>query len=137
MIQGLIKFHAHIKLPVNSNVEGVIENIIKIKHLKERAPLLLHLLHQDDSFDVFSDVTSMLKIFLHGEGIYAKHLLQKLSIEPLLEQEETTYDFSEKVMVVRIDEHDGDNVEAPLFSWRKLWLFTGLGFFQGIAFLDP
>lgn len=39
-------------------------------------------------------------------------------------------------MVVGIDEQDGD-VEAPPFSWRKLWLFTGPGFLMSIAFLDP
>lgn len=58
--------------------------------------------------------------------------------QPLLseEQEETAYDSSEKVVVVGIDDHDGD-VEAPPFSWRKLWLFTGPGFLMSIAFLDP
>lgn len=58
--------------------------------------------------------------------------------QPLLaeEQQETAYDSAEKVVVVGIDEQDGD-VEAPPFSWRKLWLFTGPGFLMSIAFLDP
>ncbi|RDX73387.1 Metal transporter Nramp3, partial [Mucuna pruriens] len=61
--------------------------------------------------------------------------------QPLLagsgeEQEETAYDSSEKVVVVGIDEDEGD-VEAPPFSWKKLWLFTGPGFLMSIAFLDP
>ncbi|WVZ09263.1 hypothetical protein V8G54_013793 [Vigna mungo] len=58
--------------------------------------------------------------------------------QPLLaeEQQETAYDSAEKVVVVGIDEQDGD-VEAPPFSWRKLWLFTGPGFLMSIGFLDP
>ncbi|XP_027360029.1 metal transporter Nramp4 isoform X2 [Abrus precatorius] len=65
--------------------------------------------------------------------------------QPLLsdsgeDQEETAYDSSEKVVVVGVDEHEADVDEwaqAPPFSWKKLWLFTGPGFLMSIAFLDP
>ncbi|KAF7828656.1 metal transporter Nramp3-like [Senna tora] len=50
---------------------------------------------------------------------------------------ETAYDSSEKVVIVGIDESDGDGVRPPPFSWKKLWLFTGPGFLMSIAFLDP
>lgn len=56
------------------------------------------------------------------------------------QQTETSYDFSEKVAIVGIDESntdDGDWARAPPFSWKKLWLFTGPGFLMSIAFLDP
>ncbi|KAK7406494.1 hypothetical protein VNO78_08121 [Psophocarpus tetragonolobus] len=61
--------------------------------------------------------------------------------QPLLaaygeDQEESAYNSSEKVVVVGIEEEEGD-VEAAPFSWRKLWLFTGPGFLMSIAFLDP
>lgn len=66
--------------------------------------------------------------------------------EPLLineeEEEETAYDETEKVHIVRNEEED--DLEhgvgcggAPPFSWKKLWLFTGPGFLMSIAFLDP
>ncbi|XLS92412.1 hypothetical protein HN51_068420, partial [Arachis hypogaea] len=59
--------------------------------------------------------------------------------QPLLEPEEdTAYDSSEKVVVaVGVEDEYGDDVEAPPFSWKKLWLFTGPGFLMSIAFLDP
>lgn len=61
--------------------------------------------------------------------------------QPLLvsrqdEAEETAYDSSEKVVVVGIDESEGD-VDSWSFSWKKLWLFSGPGLLMSIAFLDP
>ncbi|XP_031397005.1 metal transporter Nramp3-like isoform X2 [Punica granatum] len=52
-------------------------------------------------------------------------------------EQETAYDPSEKVHVVRVDSDLSDGAAAPPFSWRKLWLFTGPGFLMSIAFLDP
>ncbi|GLJ15998.1 hypothetical protein SUGI_0264970 [Cryptomeria japonica] len=55
--------------------------------------------------------------------------------------EERAYDSSEKVRVVtegkEEEERFLDEGNAPPFSWRKLWLFTGPGFLMSIAFLDP
>lgn len=51
--------------------------------------------------------------------------------------QETAYDSSEKIVVVGIDESEGNWGEVPPFSWKKLWLFTGPGFLMSIAFLDP
>ncbi|XP_051140625.1 metal transporter Nramp3-like [Andrographis paniculata] len=54
------------------------------------------------------------------------------------EKEERAYDSTEKVHIVGVDEDSDDYAtEAPPFSWRKLWLFTGPGFLMSIAFLDP
>jgi natural resistance-associated macrophage protein len=75
-----------------------------------------------------------------------KKMPQLENNEPLLineeEEEETAYDETEKVHIVRNEEED--DLEhgvgcggAPPFSWKKLWLFTGPGFLMSIAFLDP
>nr|ABR27746.1 metal transporter NRAMP3 [Noccaea caerulescens] len=60
------------------------------------------------------------------------------------EEEETAYDETEKVHIVRDEDDNERDLEygvgcggAPPFSWRKLWLFTGPGFLMSIAFLDP
>lgn len=65
-----------------------------------------------------------------------------LAQSPHLEDDEegTSYEPSEKVHVLGFGEPDIDpenSSEAPPFSWRKLWLFTGPGFLMSIAFLDP
>ena len=52
------------------------------------------------------------------------------------EEEEKAYGSNEKI-VVQISDSDEDGDISPLFSWRKLWLFTGPGFLMSIAFLDP
>ncbi|GLT68828.1 hypothetical protein SLA2020_410260 [Shorea laevis] len=61
--------------------------------------------------------------------------------QPLLSdpevKEETAYDSTEKVHIIGITDSDLDDLRAPPFSWRKLWLFTGPGFLMSIAFLDP
>ncbi|NP_001312209.1 metal transporter Nramp3-like [Nicotiana tabacum] len=65
---------------------------------------------------------------------------QQLLANRLLDsnEEETAYDYSDKVHIIGVDEHDGEDfTEAPPFSWKKLWLFTGPGFLMSIAFLDP
>lgn len=54
------------------------------------------------------------------------------------DRDEAAYDSDEKVLIIGIDEADGDDGGAPPpFSWKKLWLFTGPGFLMSIAFLDP
>lgn len=61
---------------------------------------------------------------------------QQLLANRLLE--ETAYDYSDKVHIIGVDEHDGEDfTQVPPFSWKKLWLFTGPGFLMSIAFLDP
>jgi len=54
-------------------------------------------------------------------------------------EEESAYDYSDKVHIIGVDEeHDDDDfTKTPPFSWKKLWAFTGPGFLMSIAFLDP
>lgn len=69
-----------------------------------------------------------------------EHQQERGNEQPLLEDEgdETAYDSTEKVVIVGIDDSDLDILsQAPPFSWKKLWLFTGPGFLMSIAFLDP
>ncbi|KAJ9170614.1 hypothetical protein P3X46_018708 [Hevea brasiliensis] len=53
------------------------------------------------------------------------------------QEQETAYDSDEKVIIGIDAGFDSDFENAPPFSWRKLWLFTGPGFLMSIAFLDP
>ncbi|XP_020587010.1 metal transporter Nramp3-like [Phalaenopsis equestris] len=65
----------------------------------------------------------------------ASTLLSSSSPE-LEDDEEKAYESSEKIIVPGADDEERDG-DAPSFSWRKLWLFTGPGFLMSIAFLDP
>ncbi len=50
----------------------------------------------------------------------------------------TTYFDSERIRIPDDDGGDGGGVQGePLFSFRKLWAFTGPGFLMSIAYLDP
>ncbi|POO00779.1 NRAMP-like metal transporter [Trema orientale] len=62
-----------------------------------------------------------------------------LASEEEEDRDEAAYDSDEKVLIIGIDEADGDDGGGapPPFSWKKLWLFTGPGFLMSIAFLDP
>ena len=64
-----------------------------------------------------------------------------LTIEYDEELEKTAYESDERVLIFGIDgESEGldfDSGQAPLFSWKKLWLSMSLGFLMSIAFLDP
>ncbi|XP_053311766.1 natural resistance-associated macrophage protein 2 [Spea bombifrons] len=52
------------------------------------------------------------------------------SIEPVVEGEPFTSYFDEKIPIPEDERHS-------LFSFRKLWAFTGPGFLMSIAYLDP
>ncbi|XP_075055423.1 natural resistance-associated macrophage protein 2 [Mixophyes fleayi] len=52
------------------------------------------------------------------------------SIEPVVEGEPFTSYFDEKIPIPDDERHS-------LFSFRKLWAFTGPGFLMSIAYLDP
>ncbi|KAG6481960.1 hypothetical protein ZIOFF_058584 [Zingiber officinale] len=59
-----------------------------------------------------------------------------------LDEDETAYDYEEKVVISVSDREDESEAaegvaSLPPFSWRKLWQFTGPGFLMSIAFLDP
>ncbi|XP_050363788.1 metal transporter Nramp2-like [Argentina anserina] len=55
------------------------------------------------------------------------------------DDDEVAFESREKILIVDADSvpGDDDSTQAPPFSWKKLWLFTGPGFLMSIAFLDP
>ncbi|KAK1366895.1 Metal transporter Nramp2 [Heracleum sosnowskyi] len=51
--------------------------------------------------------------------------------------DEVAYESEDKILIVDLELESTDDIKSPLFSWKKLWLFTGPGFLMSIAFLDP
>lgn len=51
--------------------------------------------------------------------------------------DEVAYESEDKILIVDLELESTDEIKTPLFSWKKLWLFTGPGFLMSIAFLDP
>ncbi|XP_073432852.1 natural resistance-associated macrophage protein 2 isoform X2 [Dendrobates tinctorius] len=60
----------------------------------------------------------------------AKPDVSDSSIQPIIEGEPFTSYFDEKIPIPEDEAHS-------LFSFRKLWAFTGPGFLMSIAYLDP
>ncbi|XP_073035978.1 metal transporter Nramp3.1-like [Primulina eburnea] len=51
--------------------------------------------------------------------------------------DDAAFEPSEKILIVDFELESSDSSSVPLFSFKKLWLFTGPGFLMSIAFLDP
>ncbi|EPS64159.1 hypothetical protein M569_10616, partial [Genlisea aurea] len=54
-------------------------------------------------------------------------------------EDDRAYESSQKIAVrdFQLDDSTDYSATPPVFSFRKLWLFTGPGFLMSIAFLDP